>query len=481
MSSDNTETSQPMSLSLAFTPIVVLVGLLSWNVFVFGNDALSGSSQFIIVIATAFASAIGLVRGVSWQKQQKAVVSLISAASPPILILMLVGALASTWLLSGTVPSLVYYGLKLLNPSIFLVACCIACAITSIVSGSSWSTAATIGVAMVGIGRALNIPDGLIGGAIISGAYFGDKMSPLSDTTNLASGVSGVPLFAHIRYLAITSGPSFLVALLIFTVIGLTIDTGTTNMETQQVMETIESRFSVGVLTMFPALLTLGLIIAKVDAIPSLFIGLVSGLVGALAFQQDLLADITSSYNEHALYTVLMKTSYEGISIETSNSMLTELFSSSGMKGMLGTIWLIIVAMSFGGVISACGMVARIVQSFAAVSKSLLGLTAATSATCLVTNVSTSDQYISVTIPGRMLSEVYDRAGFDRRNLSRTLEDSGTVTSVLIPWNTCGAYHASVLGISTLTYLPFCFFNLLSPIMTLLFTAFKIKLAQKGS
>lgn len=468
----------PMPLGLALLPVLVLIAALSWNVYVFGDDALSGSSQMIIILITGMAAAIGLWRGVQWQTQQDSMVATIGNAMPSIIILLLVGALASIWLLSGTVPVLVYYGVKLLNPAIFLVACCIACALTSLVSGSSWSTAATIGVAMVGIGRALEIPDGMIGGAIISGSYFGDKVSPLSDTTNLAAAVTDTPLFDHIRYLFLTTGPSFLITLIAFTFLGLNIETTDTSVDVSSVLLAIEERFNISLLLLLPAVITLGLIVKRVAAIPALFTGIVVGVIFALIFQQPLLADLMSNYEQYGLYSVLMVTLFGGVDIITSNSMLNDLFSASGMKGMLGTIWLILAAMAFGGVMEACGMLARIMEAIKSLVSSFFSLVACTAGTCIVTNISTSDQYISVAIPGRMYSSLYKDMGYASENLSRTLEDTGTVTSVLIPWNTCGAYHAAVLGIGTFAYLPYCFFNILSPLMTLIYAWFMIKIAR---
>lgn len=467
-----------MPLWLALLPIIVLISALSWNVYVYGDDALGGSSQMVILLVTGFAAAIGLLRGTHWEKQQSSVISTISNAMPSILILMLVGALASIWLLCGTVPLLVYYGLKLLNPTIFLLACCIACALTSLVSGSSWSTAATIGVAMVGVGRALEIPDGLIGGAIISGSYFGDKVSPLSDTTNLAAAVTETPLFTHIRYLFLTTGPSIVITLIMFTIIGLNIDTTSTEVDVENVLLAIDERFNISAWLLLPPVITLGLIIRKVDAIPALFAGVVAGVICALLFQRDLISDLLVSGDSFALYSIIMNTLAGGIDISTTNAMLNDLFSASGMKGMLGTVWLILAAMSFGGVMEACGMLQRIMTSVKSLVSGFFSLVASTAGTCLVTNLSTSDQYIAVAIPGRMYANLYKEMGYKSENLSRTLEDTGTVTSVLVPWNTCGAYHAAVLGIGTLTYLPFCFFNLLSPLMTLLFAWFMIKIRR---
>ncbi len=482
-----------MPMWLAFLPIVLLIVSLTWNVlFVYGDDALSGSSQMVIMLVAGVTALIGLVRGVTWAHIQERIVATISNAMPSILILLLVGALASIWLLSGTVPTLVYYGLKLLNPAIFLVACCVACALTSVMSGSSWSTAATIGVAMVAVGRALEIPDGLIGGAIISGSYFGDKISPLSDTTNLAAAVTETPVFDHIRYLLFTTGPSIIISLILFTVIGLNLETSGSAVDVSQELAVIQETFNITIWLLIPPVVVLTMITKKVPAIPSLFAGIVVGAICAVFFQQPLLnslsAGMTGSpllsghlngfFDPSTQYILMMDTLYKGVDVPTSLPMLSELFSASGMKGMLGTVWLIIAAMAFGGVMDACGNLARIMESVKGLVRGFFSLIACTTGTCLVTNLSTSDQYIAVAIPGRMYADLYKEKGYASENLSRTLEDTGTVTSVLIPWNTCGAYHASVLGIGTLTYLPYCFFNLLSPFMTLLFAWFMIKIKR---
>ena len=435
----------------------------------------------IIILITGLVGAIGLYRGVSWSTQQTNIVSTIGNAMPSILILLLVGALASIWLLCGTVPVLVYYGVKLLNPTIFLVAACIACALTSLVSGSSWSTAATIGVAMVGVGRALEIPDGMIGGAIISGSYFGDKVSPLSDTTNLAAAVTETPLFDHIRYLFLTTGPSFLISLIAFAILGFSIETTSSSVDVSAVLGAIDERFNITLWLLLPPVITLGLIVKRVAAIPALFVGVIVGVICTLIFQQELLSDLLNDYAQFGMYKILMGTLFAGVDITTSNTMLNDLFSASGMKGMLGTIWLILAAMAFGGVMEATGMLNRIMDSIKSLASSFFSLVACTAGTCIVTNVSTSDQYISVAIPGRMYAGLYKEKGYASENLSRTLEDTGTVTSVLIPWNTCGAYHAAVLGIGTFAYLPYCFFNLLSPLMTLMFAFFMIKIKTLGA
>jgi len=485
------ETPNNMPLWLALLPVVVLILALTLNVlFVYGDNALGGASQMVIILVAGLTAAIGLSRGVAWAHIQERIVATIGNAMPSILILLLVGALASIWLLSGTVPTLVYYGLKLLNPAIFLVACCLACAVTSVMSGSSWSTAATIGVAMVAVGRALEIPDGLIGGAIISGSYFGDKISPLSDTTNLAAAVTETPVFDHIRYLLFTTGPSMIISLILFTTIGLGLDTSDSAVDVS-VELAIEAAFNINIWLLIPPVLVLTLIVKKVPAIPALFAGIVAGVICVVVFQQPVLASLSSTvsvtpvnegfanfYQPNPGYVLIMDTLFKGVAIDTSVPMISELFGASGMEGMLGTVWLILAAMTFGGVMDACGNLTRIMESVKGLAKGFFSLVACTSGTCIVTNLSTSDQYISVAIPGRMYSDLYREKGFARENLSRTLEDTGTVTSVLIPWNTCGAYHASVLGIGTLTYLPFCFFNLLSPIMTLFYAWFMIKIKR---
>lgn len=475
----NPQYAKQMPLSLALLPVAILVALLCWNViYVYGDDALSGSSQMIILLVAGLAAAIGLARGISWDVQQKSVVATIGAAMPSILILLLVGSLASIWLLSGTVPLLVYYGVKLLNPTIFLPACVVACALTSVISGSSWSTAATIGVAMVGVGRALEIPDGMIGGAIISGSYFGDKISPLSDTTNLAAAVTETPLFDHISYLSLTTVPAILISLVIFTVLGFNLETSSTSVDVNNVLSAIDQRFNISLWLLVPPIITLGLIIKRVNAIPALFAGVVIGAIFAMIFQGELIADLIADMGDEnqPYYRVLMNTLFSGVSISTTNVMLNDLFSAGGMQGMLNTIWLILAAMTFGGVMEACGMLGRIMDSIKSLATGFFSLVACTAGTCIVINISTSDQYISVAIPGRMYAGLYKEKGYASENLSRTLEDTGTVTSVLIPWNTCGAYHAAVLGIGTWVYLPYCFFNILSPIMTLIFAWAMIKI-----
>lgn len=462
----------------ALIPILFLVGLLYLNVLIYFDDSLSGANQFTLLLAAGVAVIVGMRLGYSWKFLLRGAVSSVTSAFPAILILLLIGSLAGTWMLSGIVPAMIYYGLQILNPEIFLFAACIVCAIVSVASGSSWSTVATVGIALLGIGKALGWSDGIIAGAIISGAYFGDKMSPLSDTTNLAPAVTGTDLFTHIRYMAITTIPSISIALIIFLVMGFTGGATEGAVDIAAVLSELDKKFNLNpLLFLVPAGVIL-MIVRKVPAIPALMIGSLAGGVFAIIFQPQIVQEVAGISDNFlkASYLGVMDALSRDISISTNNDMLNELLGAGGMAGMLNTVWLIICAMIFGGIMEAGGLLARITESLITLAKSTGSLIATTSATCLVFNGTASDQYLSIVVPGRMFSKVYRDRGLASQNLSRTLEDTGTVTSVLIPWNTCGATQAGVLGVATLTYLPFCFFNLLSPIITLIvgYTGYKI-------
>lgn len=464
----------------ALIPVIFLITVLSYNVFVFKDDALAGSNQMILLFAAAVAVLVGARRGLTWHAFQKGVVKSISAALPAILILLFIGALAGTWLISGIVPSMIYYGLQILQPSIFLFAACVVCSIVSVVTGSSWSTAATIGIALVGIGRALGIHDGLVVGAIISGAYFGDKMSPLSDTTNLAAAMAGTELFRHIKYMALTTVPSIVIALILYLVIGFTFKESYCTIGVGEVMIAIENTFTMHwALFLVPAVVIF-LIIKKVPALPVLFIGSVLGALFAVLFQPEVVALVGGStdIDPQSLYIGAMKSMYTAINIPVDDEVVSRLFSSGGMFGMLNTVWLIICAMVFGGVMEAAGFLKVITQKILSFAKTRGALISSTAGTCMFLNVTASDQYLSIVVPGRMFKDIYAKKGLKPENLSRTIEDSGTVTSVLVPWNTCGATQASVLGVSTFIYAPFCFFNILSPFMTLLYGYANIKIAK---
>ena len=477
----NSKASTPKSISLkaSLIPVVLLVVLLAYNVFVFGDDALSGSNQFILLIGGAIAAVVGFFHQVSYDKMLAEVAENLKSTTGALLILLMVGALSGTWLVSGIIPAMIYYGLQILNPTIFLAACVIICAIISIATGSSWTTSATVGIALIGIGNALGIPMGMTAGAVLSGAYFGDKMSPLSDTTNLAPAMAGGDLFTHIRYMLLTTVPTLVVTLIVFVVLGLTIDTSG-EADTQSILNSIDATFNISGWLFLVPLGVILMILKKTPPLMALLIGTLLGGVFALIFQPEIIAGLSGAKE------LSFENGYKGIlnaitvstEIATDNVALNDLFTSKGMSGMLGTIWLIVCAMVFGGIMDGIGALSKISETLLGMAKTTFGLFASTVASCLALNVTASDQYLAIVIPGKMFAKAYKDKGLAPENLSRTLEDSGTVTSVLIPWNTCGAYHSGVLGVSVADYFVYAIFNWLSPFMTLLFAAFQIKIAQ---
>ena len=468
---------KPVSLSIALLPILFLITLLSLNVYYYGDDALSGANQMTLLLSGAFCSFLAIIRGTTWYNIIEGIRNSISDTLPALLILLLIGALAGTWLISGIVPAMIYYGLQIVNPTYFLIAACLVSAIISLVTGSSWSTIATIGVALLGIGKAIGISEAMVAGAIISGAYFGDKMSPLSDTTNLAPAMAGVDLFTHIRYMSFTTIPSICITLIIFLFLGLNLDTQTSADDISTIQNAINSKFNISIWLFSVPAIVIGLIIKKIPAIPALFIGTILGGIAAIVFQTEIITELGGSNNYFQnSFTVLMDAMARDVSIITENSMINELLSTGGMNGMLNTVWLILCAMCFGGSMEASGFLNKLSTSFMKMATNTASLVATTTGTCVFFNLTASDQYLSIIVPGKMFSESYKKNGLAPENLSRTLEDSGTVTSVLIPWNTCGATQASVLGVSTLTYLPFCFFNIISPFMTMIYAIIGIKI-----
>ena len=414
-----------------------------------------------------------------WKNILKTISKNISSTTSAIIILLLIGSLTGTWLISGVVPAMIYYGLQILNPDFFLLASCIICAIVSLASGSSWSTIATIGIALIGIGQVLGISEGLIAGSIISGAYFGDKMSPLSDTTNLAAAMASSDLFSHIKYMMYTTIPSFIITLIIFFFIGLSIET-TTTQNINELLISLNSKFNINIFLFLVPISVVALIIKKTPAIPALMAGVVLGALFAIIFQPQIIKEIsqTDILNIKSYYKVIIDSIASDIQINTENELMNNLLNSTGMKGMLSTIWLVICAMSFGGAMQETGLLKRISEPVIQYAKTTGSLIATTSGTCIFFNLTTADQYLSIVVPGKMFEESFKNKGLAPENLSRTLEDSGTVTSVLIPWNTCGAAQSAVLGVATLTYLPFCFFNLISPIMTIAYGYLKIKIKK---
>lgn len=468
-----------LSLRLAMLPIIALVLLLSLNVSIYGDDSLSGSNQFILLLGGAIAAIVGFGQKIRYKDMLHQVAENLKSVTGAILILLFVGALAGTWLVSGIIPAMIYYGLQILHPTFFLAACIIICALISIATGSSWTTSATVGIALIGIGKAMGLPVGMIAGAVISGAYFGDKMSPLSDTTNLAPAMAGGELFLHIRYMTITTVPTILVTLVIFIIIGFTQDT-TSVAQTEPLQFAIKEHFNISPLLFAVPIIVVVLIARKTPPLVALLIGTLLGAIFALLFQQPLLVELTGveAFNMAAGYRVIMDTITVSTAIETSNAMLNDLFQSGGMTGMLGTIWLIICAMVFGGIMDSIGALRTISTALLSWTESIFQLFASTVVSCLAINLTASDQYLSIVVPGKMFQQAYKDRNLAPENLSRTLEDSGTVTSVLVPWNTCGAYQSGVLGVSVAEYFIYAIFNWLSPFTTLLFAAIGYKIKQ---
>ncbi|PKQ45547.1 Na+/H+ antiporter NhaC [Confluentibacter flavum] len=466
----------------ALIPVFVLVGMLAYNVFVFGNDALSGSNQFILLLGGAVAAIVGFFNKVTFAQMMEEVAENIKSTTGALLILLMVGALAGTWLISGIIPTMIYYGLQVLNPTIFLAACVIICAIISVATGSSWTTSATVGIALIGIADALGVPLGMTAGAVLSGSYFGDKISPMSDTTNLAPAMAGTDLFTHIRYMLYTTTPTIVITLIVFVIIGLNLKTKGVA-DTNTLLEALEKSINVSPWLFVVPILVIFLIVKKTSPLIALLIGTLLGGIAALIFQPNIITAIGGGT------TLDFSTGYKGMmnaitvetSIPTDNEALKGLFTSGGMSKMLGTIWLILCAMVFGGIMDAIGALTTISTALLKLFHTTFGLFASTVASCLTINITASDQYLSIVVPGKMYAKAFKDKGLAPENLSRTLEDSGTVTSVLVPWNTCGAYQSSVLGVDTLHYAGYAIFNWLSPFMTLLFAAFRIKIKMLTS
>jgi Na+:H+ antiporter, NhaC family len=474
-----TSQRQPGML-LAILPIMVLVGLLSLNVIFFGDMATSGANQVALILSAGVAALVGVFLGFPLPDLLKGAVDSISASMSAILILLLIGALAGTWMISGIIPAMIIYGLKILNPAVFLLATAVVCAIVSLATGSSWSTVATVGIALLGIGKAFHMHEGLIAGAIISGAYFGDKISPMSDTTNLAPAMAGTDLFTHIRYMMYTTVPTMVITLVLFFVIGLWTSHAVPLGSTEALSTAIQAKFQVSTLLFIVPGLVIWMIIRKVNAIPALLIGSLLGGIFAVIFQPQIIKELagpTEGFWKQSYMVVTQAMSGE-VTIQTQNELATGLLKSKGMFGMLNTIWLILAALSFGGIMEASGLLRRITQPLIKRAQSTGGLVSTTAASCVFVNLTASDQYLSIVVPGKMFASTFRDRGLAPQNLSRTLEDAGTVTSVLVPWNTCGATQAAVLGVSTLVYAPFCFFNILSPFMTVLFAFMGIKIAK---
>lgn len=476
--SEKTNNKEPSMLE-ACIPVISLVILLAIAVAYFGNDSSYGPNQIGLLIAMGIAIVIGLKNGYQWHELEKAIINGISLSLGAVLILLAVGSLIGTWLLSGTVPTMIYYGLQILDPSWFYAAACVICAIVALSIGSSWTTAATIGVALIGIAQGLSLDPAITAGAVISGAYFGDKISPLSETTNLAPAVAGSELFEHIRYMLWTTIPSISTALILFLILGFNEEATASTSAINDLSKQLAEQFNISLLNLVPLVVLLVLAIRKVPAFPAVAIGALMGALWAVLFQQELILRLANE-NTNALTAnviVVWTAFFDGVSISTGNNELDKLLSGGGMSKMLNTIWLIMCALSFGAVLEHLGMLRKFVNAILSGAKSTGSLIASTVATCIGTNVIAADQYMAIVMPGRMYKEEYQRRGLHPLVLSRTLEDSGTITSPLIPWNTCGAYMYSVLLVNPLDYIFYSFFNLLNPILAVVygFIGFKIK------
>ncbi len=464
----------------ALIPVIVLVCLLASSVYLFGDNSSSGPNQIALLLSTFTAALIGLKNGYSWKMLEEAMVKGITLSLGAILILLMVGSLIGTWLLSGTVPTLIYYGLQLINPSWFYAAACLICGIVAMSIGSSWTTAATIGVALLGVASGLGMDQVITAGAVISGAYFGDKLSPLSETTNLAPAVAGADLFNHIQHMLWTTVPSFVIALIIYMVLGFTETTSAEASRIDEITQVLQQNFNIGFEMLVPLAVLLFLAIRKMPAFPSIAIGAVMGAVWALLFQGDLIAgQIDASRGELAGHVALVWTTFfAGFSIHTGDETMDALLSGGGMAGMLGTTWLVMMALMFGAVMERTGLLEIFVRSILKVAKSSGSLITATIATCIGTNAIAADQYIAIVVPGRMFKDEYKKRGLQSVNLSRTLEDGGTITSPLIPWNTCGAYMQSVLLVNPFDYALYAFFNLINPVLAAIYAYLGVKILR---
>ena len=440
----------------ALIPIIILIFVLAFSLI-----KLEASPHIPLIIGSIVAGSVGIFRlGFSWQELEDGVLDTIKMAMQAILILMIVGTLIGTWILSGTVPSMIYWGLNILSPGIFLVATTIICCIVSLATGSSWTTAGTVGIALIGIGQGLGMPAPIVAGAIISGAYFGDKMSPLSDTTNLAPAMAGTTLFEHVKHMIYTTGPSLLIALILYAIIGMKY--AGKDLDLSQI-ELIKNSLMGSFKTLSPVLLippvvVILMVVKKVPAIPGLICGSLLGAVFALIFQG---ADLAS----------IIDAAHNGFVSETGVAAVDELLTRGGLNSMMWTVSLILCALTLGGILERTGMLEAIANGLLSIAKGRFGLVLATILSCIFTNLVTGEQYLSIVLPGRMYKDAYRKQGLHPKNLSRALEDSGTLTSPLIPWNTCGAYMFATLGVSPVAYLPFCFLNLINPLVSLLYGA----------
>ena len=466
----------------SFLPFLVLIILITCCVAVFGNATLDGASQVSLLVASAVSVLVGhFTKRLEWSRLEQEITNKVASCTPAIIILLLIGAIGGTWMVSGIVPTMIYYGMQILRPEIFLVSSSLLCALVSLMIGSSWTTVATIGVALMGIGKAHGFDDGWIAGSIITGAYFGDKLSPLSDTTVLASSVSGTPLFTHIRYMLYTTVPTFLVSLSVFLVAGLNMNVSGHGNVTE-FMDGLQHTFVISPWLLLVPVLTGIMIARRWPSMVVLFLAILLAVVVGLLFQPQLVHTISGEEGQGfvASYKGMMQVCYGSTDIETGIPMLNKLVHTSGMSGMMPTIWLIICAQTFGGTLTATGQLQDLMRLVLRLARGTASLVASTVGTAFFCNVALADQYLSIMLASQMFKETYRERGYEARLLSRSCEDGATVTSVLVPWNTCGLTQSTVLGVSTLTYLPYCFFNIFSPFTSILVAAIGWKINKKS-
>ena len=465
------------------TPILLLIIMLSFSVYLYGDDSSYGANQIALILSACVAAIVGIKNGYKWKDIESGIVKGIGMGMSAILILLAVGALIGTLIMSGTVPAMIYYGLNILSPSIFYFATCIICAIAALSIGSSWTVAGTLGVALMGIATGLGLSPSITAGAVISGAYFGDKMSPLSDTTNLAPAIAGTDLFTHIKHMLWTTGPSLVIALVMFLFIGLTTEISGNAQGLELIQTTLLNTFNISIVSFIPIIVIFILAYNKVPAFPTILIGaLLAGLFSAILQPQI----VKNFVDQPELSTSLVMISgiwtalHSGFVLESGVEIVDDLLTRGGMASMLNTIWLVICALTFGAVLETTNLLKKLVESVLSLANSTGSLIITTIATCIGVNIIAADQYISIVLPGRMYRAEFARKKLAARNLSRTLEDSGTITSPLIPWNTCGAYMSASLGVATFSYLPFCFFNIVNPIIAIIYAIFNIKIVKNN-
>jgi len=473
------------SWAVSLIPFIVLTVVLVLVIKAFGADALSGGSQVALIFSAGVTVAISMVfYRTPWKDFEEAIVDNIKSVATAVVILLLIGAVAGSWMVSGVVPTLIYYGMKVISPAIFLFATCVISALISVMTGSSWTTIATVGVALVGIGTAQGFDPGWTAGAIISGAYFGDKVSPLSDTTVLASSSAGTTLFSHIRYMMITTVPSFVISAVVFLIVSLLHQTPDA-VETADFSADLASTFNISPWLLLVPVLTGILIARKVPAIVTLFSASVIAGVFGLIFQPHVISEVangTASIDGLSFmdgFKGLMQSYYGATAVDTGNADLNELVATRGMSGMLNTIFLIISATTFGGVLVGSGMLQSLTDTLVKFVRRRVTMVAATVGTGIFANMITGDQYLSIILTSSLYKKLYQERGYESRLLSCSVEDSATVVSVLIPWNSCGMTQATVLKVSTMTYLPYCLFNIISPLMSISIALIGYKIVKK--